>query len=84
MDQTQMDTLILSIKVTDPVPKPPPVYTHNTGQVNSNSVINFGSAMGAKRYIYATAALSLKFFDHTTGKFPEITTSIAERSDSYG
>ena len=43
-----------------------------------------GSAVGAKRYRYATAALSLSEFDHTTGKVLEITTSLTERSDKSG
>ena len=59
MDQTQIDTLIASIKVTAPVPKTPSVYARNPGQVDSNSIINYGSALGTKRYIYATAAFSL-------------------------
>ena len=67
--QTQMDTLIASIKDTYPVPKPPPVYARNPGQVHFNSIINYDSAVGAKRYRYATAALSLNEFYRTTRKF---------------
>ena len=40
--------------------------------------------MGAKRYRYATSALSLSEFDHTTAKVLEITTSLTERSDKSG
>ena len=47
-------------------------------------IIDYGSAVGAKRYRYATAALSLTEFDHTTDKVLEITTSLSERSDKSG
>ena len=40
--------------------------------------------MGAKRYMYSTAALSLNEFDHTTGKFLDITTILTKRSDKSG
>ena len=79
-----MGALITSIQGTSPVPKPPPVYAHNPGQVDSNKIINYGSSICAKSYRYATAALSLNDFDHTTGKFLEITTSLTERSDKSG
>ena len=84
MDQTQMDALIASIQGTSLVPKPEPVYARNPGQVDSIKIINYSSAVGAKRYRYATAALSLSEFDHTTGKVLEITTSLTERSDKSG
>ena len=84
MGQTQMDALITSIQGTAPVPKPPPVYTRNTGQVDSDSIIDYGSAVGTTRYRYATASLSPKDFDHTTVKFLEITTSLTKRSDKSG
>ena len=48
MDQTQMDTLIVSNKGTAPVPKAPPVYARNPGQVDANSFIDYGSSVGAK------------------------------------
>ena len=54
MDQTQVDTLITSIKGTAPVPKAPHVYSRNPVQVESKSIINYGIAVGAKRFIYAT------------------------------
>ena len=50
MDQTQMDALVTSIQGTAPVPKQPPVYTRNPGQVDSSTIIDYGSAVGAKRY----------------------------------
>ena len=81
MDQTQMDALVASIQGTAPVPKQPPVYARNPGQVDSSKIIDYGSAVGAKRYRYATSALSLIEFDQTTGKFPEITTSLTKRSE---
>ena len=84
MDHTQMDTLIAPIQGTSPVPKTPPVYTRNPFQVDSNSIIDYGSAVGAKWYRYATAALSLNKFYHTTGKFLEITTIISKRNNKYG
>ena len=84
MDQTQMDALIASIQGTSPVPKPQPVYACNPDQVDSRKIIDYGSAVGAKRYRYATVALSLDEFDHTTGKVLEITTSLTERSNQYG
>ena len=84
MDQTQMYTLIASRKCTTPVLKPPPIYARNPGQVDSNSVINYDSDVVAKRYRYATEALSLHMFDHTTGKVLEITTSITEMSNKSG
>ena len=59
MDQTQMDALIFSIQVTAPVPKPQPVYPRNHGQVNARKIVDYGSAVGTKRYRYATAALSI-------------------------
>ena len=40
--------------------------------------------MGAKRYRYVTAALSLTKFDHTTGKFLNIAAITTESSDNYG
>ena len=54
-----MDALITSIQGTAPVPKPKPVYARNNGQVDSINIIDYNSAVGAKRYRYATAALSL-------------------------
>ena len=48
MDQTQMETLIASIKGRTPVPIPPPVYAFSPGQVDSNSIIDYGSAVGKK------------------------------------
>ena len=84
MDQTQMESLIASIQGTSPVPKPQPVYARNPGQLDSIKIINYGSAVGAKRYSYATTALSFNKFYHTTGKFPETTTSLNERSDKSG
>ena len=84
MDQNQMYALIASIQVTAPVLKLPPVYARNPGQVDSNKITDHGSAVGTKRYRYANAALSLNEFDHTTGKFLEITTSLIERSDKSG
>ena len=84
MDQNQMDALIASIQGTAPVPKPRPIYARNPGQVESIKIINYSSAVGAKRYRYATAAISLNEFGYTTGKFLEITTIITERSDKSG
>ena len=84
MDQTQMDALIPSIQGIAPVPKPQPVYACNHVQVDSSKIMDYGSAVGTKRYRYATVALSLNEFDHTTGKFLEITTSLTERSDKSG
>ena len=84
MDQTQMDALIASIQSTDLVPKPPPVYAQNLGQVESNKIIDYGSAIGANRHRHATAVLFLNEFDHTIEKFLEITTSINEKSDKFG
>ena len=81
MDQTQMYTLITSIKGTEPVPKSSPLYACNPVQVESKSIIYYGSAVGAKRYRYMTAELSLTEFYHTTVKVTNITTSITERSD---
>ena len=81
MYQTQLDTLIASMKGKSPVPKLPPVYDHNPGLVDSNKIIDYISSVGAKRYRYATAALSLNKFDHATGKVLKIMTSLAERSD---
>ena len=69
MDQTQMDALIASIQGTAPVPKQPPVYVCNPGQVDSSKIIDYGSDVGAKRYRYATSVLSISEFYHTTGKF---------------
>ena len=66
------------------MPKPPPVYARNPGQVESNSIIDYGSAVGAKRYTYTTAAMSLKEFDHSTVKVLDTTTSLTERSKKYG
>ena len=40
MDQTQMDALIASIQGTAPVPKQPPVYARNPGQVDSIKIID--------------------------------------------
>ena len=59
MDQTQMDALIASIQGTAPVPNQPLVYARNPIQVDSSNIIDYGSAVGIKRYRYATAALSL-------------------------
>ena len=84
MDQTEIDTVITSIQGPYPVPKPPPVYARNPGHVDSNLIIDYGRAVGAKRYRYATAALSLNNFYHTTGKVLEITTSLTERSGKSG
>ena len=84
MDQTQMDALIASIQGTAPMPKPQPVYTRNPGRVDSINIIDYVSAVGAKRYRYTTLALSINDFDHTTGKVLEITTSITERSNKSG
>ena len=83
MDQTQMDALITSTHATAPVPKPQPVYARNPGQVSSN-IVDHGSAVIAKRYRYATLALSLNEFDCTTGKVLDITTSLTKRSDKSG
>ena len=60
------------------------VHDHNTGQVESNSITDYGRVVGAKRYIYATTELPLTEFDHTTGKVLNITTSLTERSDKSG
>jgi hypothetical protein len=84
MDQAQLDTLIASIKGNAPTPKPTPVYARNPGQLEVDSIIDYSSSTGAKRYRYATAALSLSEFDHTSGKVLEITTSLAERSHKSG
>ena len=84
MDQTQMDALIASIQGIAPVPKQPPVYACNTFQVDSSKIIDYVSAMGAKRYRYATAALSLSEFDNTNGKVLKTTTSLTKRSDKSG
>ena len=81
MDQTQMDALVASIQGIAPVPKQQTVYARKPGQVDSINIINYGSAMGAKRYRYTTAALSLNEFDRTTVKVLNIKTSITERSD---
>ena len=66
------------------MPKPPPVYAHNPGQVDYNSIINYGSAVGAKMYRYVTAEQSLNEFDHTTRKVLDITTSLTERIKKSG
>ena len=79
-----MFTLIMSIQGTAPVPKPPPIYAPNPVQADPNLVIDYGSVIGAKRYRYLTAALSLNKFNHTTGKVLNITTSITERSYKCG
>ena len=79
-----MDALIASTQDTAPVPKPPPVYPHNPSQVESNKIIKYSSAIGANRYIYATAEPSLNGFDHTTVKVLDITTSLTERSEKSG
>ena len=79
-----MDTLIVSIQGSAPVTKSPPVYFFSPGQVDSNSIIDYDSAVGEKRYRYATAALSFNEFNHTTGKVLEITTNLTERSDKSG
>ena len=79
-----MDALIASIQGTAPVPKPQPVYACNTGPIDSSKIIAYGSAVGAKRYRYATAALSLNEFDHTTGKVLKITSSLTDRSEKSG
>ena len=84
MYQTQLDALIEYIQSTSPVPKPLPVYARNPGQVDSNKIIDYGSAAGKKRYRYATAALSLNKFNHTTEKFLDITTSLTKRSNKSG
>ena len=84
MDQTQMYTLIASIKGTAPVTKPPYVYVRNPVQIYSNLIIYYGIAVGAKRYRYTTAALSRNKFDHTMRKFLDITSSLAERSNKSG
>ena len=84
MGRTLIDTLIVSIQGTAPVPKPRPVYSRNPIHLYSNSIIDYSSSMGAKRYRYATASLSPKDFDHTTVKFLEITTSLTKRSDKSG
>ena len=63
-----MDTLITCIKGTDPFIKAPLVYDINSGQVDSNSIMNYNSAMGAKRYRYTTAVILLTEFEHTTRK----------------
>ena len=59
MDQTQMDTLIVSIKGKSPVPKSPPIYACNPYQVDANSTIDYSRSVISKRYRYATAALSI-------------------------
>ena len=82
IDQTQMDTPIASIQGTSPVPKPQPVYPRNPGQVDSSTIIDNDSAVGANRYRYDTAALFLNGFYQTTGKFLDIKTSLAERCDN--
>ena len=79
-----MDALIASIQGTAPVPKPPPFYARNNGQVDSNKIIDYGRAVGTKRYRYVTAALSLNEFDHSTGKVLKFTTNLAERSNKSG
>ena len=84
MDQTQLDTLVASIQGNAPSPKPTPVYARNPGQLEVDSIIDYSSSTGAKRYRYATAALSIPEFDHTSGKVLEITTSLAERSHKSG
>ena len=84
MDQTQMDTIIASIQGTSPVQKPQPVCARNPVQVDSIKIMDYGSSVGAKRYRYATAALSLNEFDHTNGKVLKITMSLTERSDKSG
>ena len=84
MDQTQMDTLILSIKGTAPVPNEQPFCAHNSGQVDTNSIIDYGSSVGSKRYRYATATLSLTEFDHTIDNVLEITMSLTKMSDNSG
>ena len=84
MDQTQVETLIVSIKGTSLVSKAPPVYDRNPGQLYAKSIINYGSSVGANRCRYVTARISITKFDHTTGKVLEITTSLTERSDKYG
>ena len=81
MDQNQMDTLIASIQGTAPVPKSPPVYARNPGQVESNSIIYYSSAVGTKMYIYATTELSLNEFNNATKNVLDITTSLTNRSD---
>ena len=84
MDQNQMDALIASIQGIAPLPKPQPVYAHNPGQVDSSKIIDYVSAVGAKKYRYATAALTLNEFDNTTGKVLDSTTSLTERSEKSG
>ena len=69
-----MDTLISSINGTAPVPKAPPGYTRNTGQVDSDLIIDYISTVGAKKYRYETDILSLIKFGHTTSKVLDITT----------
>ena len=84
MDQTKMNTLIASIKGTVPVPKVPPLDARNPGQLDANSIVGYGRSVVDKRYRYATPALSLTKFDHTTGKVLKITMSLAERSNNSG
>ena len=79
-----MDTLIASIQGTAPVTKPQPIYALNLVQVESRNIIDYGSAVGANRYRYATAALSISEFDNTTGKVIKITKNITKRSDKSG
>ena len=44
-------------------------------------IIGYSSTVGANRYRYATVALSLTEFDHTTSEVLNIKTSISKRSD---
>ena len=66
------------------MPKPQPVYARNSGKVDSSKIIDNGSALVSNRYRYVIVELSLNKFDHTTGKFLKITTSLTERSDKSG
>ena len=66
------------------MPKPQTVYDCNPGQVDSSKIIDYGSDVNAKRYRYATSALSLNDFYHTTEKILEITMSLTERSEKSG
>ena len=66
------------------MPKVPLVYTINSGYIDSISITDYGSAVGAKRYRYDTASLSLTEFDHTTRKVLNIMKIFTKRSNNSG
>ena len=50
MDQAQLNTHVTSIQGDAPAQKPTPAYAHNHGQLELDSIIDYASTNGAKRY----------------------------------